>query len=259
VNKPKVIAHEIGHGAFHFRHIFSEEELGEEEQGQTNNIMDYVSNPKDLYLHQWNFIKDPAFVSWFGGDDEDGAFTVVIQKADLLEFKDGDFFHFITPTGNYFSLPITTQSVEISLLERYLVKDGSPYVESDYVAPIGSLVSFVDKNGKTWYHRKGELTYFHKNSNGSEEEYIESDYNEKSKGNEPVFSTGGIVVWVDFNLNGMVPVLIKRHKLEFSIGDLSIFNANPEVNFSYYDPEIYFYDLNNHIYPSNINNQKKNS
>ena len=71
----QAVAHEIGHGAFHFRHIFDEEELGSANMGMTHNLMDYstVLIPEALYLHQWNFIMDPAFVSWFGGDDEDAS------------------------------------------------------------------------------------------------------------------------------------------------------------------------------------------
>ncbi|MBN9293980.1 MAG: hypothetical protein J0G96_08375 [Flavobacteriia bacterium] len=67
-----VLAHEIGHGAFHLRHIFSDEELGASMQGMTKNLMDYVQNPTDLYVPQWEGIDDPVSVGWFEGDDEEG-------------------------------------------------------------------------------------------------------------------------------------------------------------------------------------------
>lgn len=118
---PKIIAHEIGHGAFHFRHIFAEEELGEEEKGQTNNIMDYVVNPKDLYLHQWNFIKDPAFVSWFGGDDEDGS-AIYNTNVDAIVLSDEDSY----------TLSPTTVSVE------------------GFYTPSGFAVSFGDVESTNW-------------------------------------------------------------------------------------------------------------
>ena len=76
----KTSAHEVGHGVFHLRHIFTEEELGASSLGTTTNVMDYAPNPpdpsliqKELYLHQWLGIDDPAFVSWMSGDDEEGA------------------------------------------------------------------------------------------------------------------------------------------------------------------------------------------
>ncbi len=75
-----VAAHELGHGAFHLRHIFSEDELGEGARGTTENLMDYVNNPKDLYVPQWLGIDDPVSVGWFEGDDEEGWYNV--SKAD---------------------------------------------------------------------------------------------------------------------------------------------------------------------------------
>src|SRR3989338_4773590 len=74
-NHGKVAAHELGHGRYHLRHIFAEEELGTQAFKSTGNIMDYSDDQgddlHDLYLHQWKFIDDPASVSWFGGDDEE--------------------------------------------------------------------------------------------------------------------------------------------------------------------------------------------
>ncbi len=65
---PHTIAHELGHGAFNLKHIFSSDELGEGNKGLTNNIMDY-SIGSTLYKHQWDLIHDPSFVGWFEGDD----------------------------------------------------------------------------------------------------------------------------------------------------------------------------------------------
>ncbi len=79
-NNPHTIAHELGHGAFNLKHIFSSDELGEGNREQTDNLMDYApangsaTKPQDaLYKHQWDCIHDPSFVGWFEGDDEEGA------------------------------------------------------------------------------------------------------------------------------------------------------------------------------------------
>jgi len=72
-NPGKTAAHELGHGIYHLRHIFAEEELGQDGLSTTQNIMDYSTIQNDLYLHQWKFIDDPASVSWFGGDDGEGS------------------------------------------------------------------------------------------------------------------------------------------------------------------------------------------
>jgi hypothetical protein len=75
---PRTIAHELGHGAFNLKHIFSSDELGEGNRGQTNNIMDYKGNSSPanqliLYKHQWDLIHNPGFVGWFEGDDEEAS------------------------------------------------------------------------------------------------------------------------------------------------------------------------------------------
>lgn len=79
---PRTIAHELGHGAFNLKHIFSSDELGEGNRSLTDNLMDYKSpfssfqNTQDqLYKYQWDLIHNPGFVGWFEGDDEDAALT----------------------------------------------------------------------------------------------------------------------------------------------------------------------------------------
>jgi hypothetical protein len=107
----KAAAHELGHGVYHLRHIFAEEELGLEAFKNTENVMDYADNPNDLhalYLHQWKFIDDPASVSWFGGDDEDGS-AIYGQKVFLARLDENEIVHytatisdvhgFYTPSG----------------------------------------------------------------------------------------------------------------------------------------------------------------
>jgi hypothetical protein len=73
---PHTIAHELGHGAFGLKHIFSSDELGEGYRYQTDNLMDYSDGTttitqNNLYKHQWDLVHDPDFVGWFEGDDEE--------------------------------------------------------------------------------------------------------------------------------------------------------------------------------------------
>ncbi|MEO6904688.1 MAG: hypothetical protein ABI315_16285, partial [Bacteroidia bacterium] len=81
-SSPHTIAHELGHGAFNLKHIFSSDELGEGNRGLTDNLMDYApvngsaNKPQDaLYKYQWDLIHNPSFVGWFEGDDEEGALS----------------------------------------------------------------------------------------------------------------------------------------------------------------------------------------
>ena len=63
----KVIAHELGHGAFRLRHTFSEFSVT---QGSTDNLMDY-SNGTKLKKYQWDNVHDPeSMISWLQDEEE---------------------------------------------------------------------------------------------------------------------------------------------------------------------------------------------
>jgi hypothetical protein len=156
VNKPKVITHEIGHGAFHFRHIFSEEELGEEEQGSTHNIMDYPSlyNPQEtlyeIFLHQWNFIKNPAFVSWFGGDDEDAEMIRVNANQIPLSYKNSNgTYTFLAPDLRPITLPSNLSSVTFSTSDPLIYTSTNQLTGK--LIPLGTIIYFsiLNDDGST--------------------------------------------------------------------------------------------------------------
>lgn len=159
---PATVAHELGHGAFHFRHIFAEEELGESFKGSTGNIMDNsdVSISESLYLHQWNYIQDPAFVSWTDGDDEEGG----LFKGDYLLVKaykiggvtDADFvkegkINYVTPNGRVIQLEENTY-VSFS---QYVVVQGQSYSSDVSQNSIGYISSFYLNNTSWLAHYTG--------------------------------------------------------------------------------------------------------
>lgn len=66
----RIVAHEVGHGAFRLYHTFSSENPYKETKGQTNNLMDY-NNGTHLHKYQWDYIHDPqAMIAWVQDDDE---------------------------------------------------------------------------------------------------------------------------------------------------------------------------------------------
>lgn len=168
--KVETVAHELGHGAFHFRHIFAEEELGENALGSTENIMDYanVSIQEALYLHQWNFIKDPAFVSWGAGDDEDANSNVgpINHIPAYLLNSDKKTISFVTPGGSVVSF-------EVAKLDKFYFQLFSDTI-TKIAVPIGVLKSFTYDDtayySKIDYYPNSPLKYtFHGyyNSNGT--------------------------------------------------------------------------------------------
>ncbi len=123
---PHTIAHELGHGAFNLKHIFSSDELGEGNRFLTNNIMDYavgnasvaeISQQSALYKHQWDLIHDPSFVGWFEGDDEEGALS------STCAFDAGGKY-FIAPNGKVFIMPA---GAKIKFLESGVIQTGIAY------------------------------------------------------------------------------------------------------------------------------------
>lgn len=142
----RIIGHELGHGIFHFTHIFCEEELGESFRDQTPNLMGYSPNPRELYLHQWNFIQDPAFVSWFGGDDEEGESRLLNKGKIPNYFRNTDkTVSFLTPTLKIVRL---AENVEYFSLSHGIAEDPNwPLL------PSGTLWEFQTKDGVTYKAR----------------------------------------------------------------------------------------------------------
>jgi len=77
----KTIAHELGHGAFHLKHTFSETSVP---QNSSQNLMDYGTGTY-LNKYQWDFVHNPSFVVGLFESDEDGA---------MKNLFDGKFIYF---------------------------------------------------------------------------------------------------------------------------------------------------------------------
>ena len=70
------IAHELGHGAFHLQHIFTEYGIPE---GSTDNLMDYAGGTR-LHKYQWDHIHHPQTVIGFLEEDEEAAYDPIIVR-----------------------------------------------------------------------------------------------------------------------------------------------------------------------------------
>ncbi|HNP07319.1 MAG TPA: hypothetical protein PKN99_06815, partial [Cyclobacteriaceae bacterium] len=73
------MAHELGHGAFHLKHTFSEYSLS---QGVTENLMDYPAKTR-LDKWQWDKIHNPEAVLGLFEDDDEGA---LYSNAKMVKF-----------------------------------------------------------------------------------------------------------------------------------------------------------------------------
>lgn len=97
-NAISTIAHELGHGAFNLKHIFSEYSIS---KGATDNLMDY-NNGTALYKYQWDRVHDPQNVVALFEDDEDGesiamASLACINSEVTAKLKGSVFYD---PLGN---------------------------------------------------------------------------------------------------------------------------------------------------------------
>ncbi len=175
----ETVAHELGHGVFHLRHIFADEELGAEQIHQTRNVMDYkevaANKLKDLYLHQWKFIADPAFVSLFSGDDEDGALTITQNIPDEFRNPGSRTITCHAKSGSLITLPANTTYLEFSTIDPLFFISSGEYADRD--APVGTLMGFKIQVGDVvssyQYRGSGNSIYYIKDNDESKK-YVDS-------------------------------------------------------------------------------------
>ena len=78
----KVVGHELGHGAFHLRHVFPP-------LPQTGtNLMDYSAAGITLHKHQWDDIHNPEAVMGLFEGDEEGAMVAAKKPKPVVIISD---------------------------------------------------------------------------------------------------------------------------------------------------------------------------
>lgn len=146
----ETVAHELGHGIFHLRHIFADEELGPNGLYQTRNVMDYknvaTNKLKDLYLHQWKFIDDPAFVSWFGGDDEEALSGSLIYSA-LDDDPDTEPQNTVSNAVSSITLGTLSEDPVFKISENQFVKFKADKISNKTIVFSGEVVIRFEANG----------------------------------------------------------------------------------------------------------------
>ena len=87
----RTIAHELSHGAFRLRHTFSDENTYKQDQGSTQNLLDYSgANATELFKYQWDLVHDPEnmLFSWLEEESEGESKSIIISNAytDLFNY-----------------------------------------------------------------------------------------------------------------------------------------------------------------------------
>lgn len=152
------LAHELGHGLGALQHAWGETESL---KGSTDNLMDY-SNGTHLIKQQWEGLRNPApGFSFLDGDEDGSSVSMYMSQISSLADPDGTFT-FIAVNGSFVSLPSDTKYVSLSTMDRFAKQKTG--IEVNYNAPIGTLLSFIDKDDQTYttdrygrFTRKDEL------------------------------------------------------------------------------------------------------
>ena len=139
------IAHELGHGAFHLQHIFTEYGTPE---GSTDNLMDYAGGTR-LHKYQWDHIHHPQTVIGFLEEDEAGALDVVTvaPREGYAVDEETGYATFVAPSGKPFSckpegaVDIIVSSEPFSI-EAFDNEEGSQMV-NDLQLSVGVLMGFT--------------------------------------------------------------------------------------------------------------------
>jgi hypothetical protein len=142
----RTMAHELGHGAFRLRHVFSPDCPYPQTQGQTQNLMDYVSQDKAttallLHKYQWKEVHDwDLGVNWFESGDE-GKMVTVSNIELINKFRNDDnTFTFISMSGKPITLPANVTSVTFSTGDDVNLTDCE---DKFRIEPFGTLKRFV--------------------------------------------------------------------------------------------------------------------
>lgn len=140
----KSIAHELGHGAFHLKHTFSE--YPSLSQGVTENLMDYPAKTR-LDKWQWDHIHNPEKVLGLFEDDEEGALESVVDyfatpltvyfsgEPFLISMKRKDFTTYIVLEIEYKGQASIKSDRALGILDRnrtLKVFESSQFVQSEY-------------------------------------------------------------------------------------------------------------------------------
>ena len=146
------IAHELGHGLFTLQHTFDDEYGGTKSQGQTRNLMDYVTG-KELAAFQWNVLANPAVFTKFDRAEElalhSSKSCVVSISAELSQAIIQSGKALSMPSGKAFRLPAK------AVIKELFYKDSSRYPAS-----MGSVASF-ELNGVRYntYYRVSDSQF----------------------------------------------------------------------------------------------------
>lgn len=95
----RIMAHELGHGAFYLKHPQDEYRILE----GTDNLMDKYAVGKTLWKPQWDWIGDPSWRLYAFQEESDGAFSIEIHKEILSEAMDKVGGFKITPPLDFIS------------------------------------------------------------------------------------------------------------------------------------------------------------
>lgn len=191
----RTIAHELGHGIGGLEHSWKN---NGPVQGTTDNLMDYSQN-NQLIKQQWVDIREGEN----GGiwdEAEDNQNSVSLSINDLIPLKNGNKYYFITPERKYVALSDSIQTVRLSLLDRFYIFPSSN--ESEFSAPIGTLTSFTDSEGKYVKYRVNKGYIYDE----TEEPYLK-DIRTSEVNDFQV--EGAIVSYVRFSGGDLKPIFFK--------------------------------------------------
>lgn len=151
-------AHELGHGMGALEHSWKNNGSPE---GTTDNLMDYSNaQAQNLTKKQWKELRDFDLAPSFWDDTQDGnSYSVNLTYLEPLSNQNS--FSFFDLHGHVFSIPKTATRVDFSTMDRLVTQFTQE--ETDYVAPIGSVLSF-ELNGDSYAFLGGQ--YYKRNSLG---------------------------------------------------------------------------------------------
>jgi hypothetical protein len=144
----RTMAHELGHGAFRLKHIFSKENKFIQTEKQTDNLMDYASG-SELLKYQWDECHDfDLGCNWFEDGDEAADVTSILVQKLVDYIKDNIGEKSVVYKASDFSFVSYTHLIKLEIYVPIKVSDKQLItIYVDFKQQQGLLDLTIDEKG----------------------------------------------------------------------------------------------------------------
>ena len=222
----RLCSHELSHGTLNLKHSFDGYWPNPNQENYvTDNLLNYGTG-KTFSKFQWDGMHDPAIVIGLFDSDDDGKSVKFTDITYFNAFIENGTFTFITPTGQYVTVPTDVSELVFSTFDRYVYAETNKPSETN--AAMGTLLSFTLNEKTYWFTSRNPLyhnVYCYCYQDGNSYYAYEDIYSLKLKVNE---NKGGIAPFIYFKDNQTYDPFPIKYYISRYKSKIDIFYPNPD-------------------------------